>query len=997
MQRRAAKVILGRWWVAGMAASVLLAGCGGGSEEAGSAQAGGVGAERTAAAAAAPSASATQVQALVASGKKAPAAHERLRKRPARDAEIGAAYSSGFLVSELPEGVSAVQADVVSLQDPAPASLPKLALNGALSWTPTAADAGKHVFMARIWFSDGKVAEKLFSVMVGRWQPLLNAGLSASAPQACSSPQGICAEIANLSRAAAKSAHVTVDEFPMGGYVFRLLKKVTGELLAHEIRFRVNQPAVLALPAQAAVPNDVSKALVQQKIVEVSRASVAPEELLGPADALSTLTKTIKRWSGLHLQFYNPDGGGISIPSDDDLIVTASGDDVLIAYFCNKAIDFVVAASLHGACNSAATCTQHTTAKPPVLLIHGFNMGCELGGGEGTYGQTDQFVKNNLGVAVFEFKWNTCMRFSEAATLLGSAAKQVEKLTGVAPVVMAHSFGGVVASMYLKGKAVAPVWNTTTELLEDQPRRYAANGLGSISQLITVGSPLSGIANKPYTWASAKTSLTQGRDSGDLTIKVCQQITCKEAGMYFGDVFTFGPFYSNGVNLAKDVWRGFDIYAAPGGAIKAIQSVKYPTTVAVTTLVGDRLGQGVAGYKPTTRACDFGDGLISVAGQAVMPSDLFPVGANPYKTTTRCAGGGSGELRNSNFEDGYIASRSDAAVRYRFLRSAASIRLADGSKTVDVLLRFGHTGGIGGLSNSGSPVIEPTPQVVKTTNGTESVNAYLVFGELADMAVTGNLQANWNVDYVTRDDIYAKRYDAGTYLPINVQHPVARVLLDIYNPTNPPAPTGKLPDTGITATQCYAAGSDALVDCSSAAAKALNSSQDGMLGRDVSTPSNANGKLGFAYTKIAADGSVLPPSSSTWACVKDQLTGLMWEVKTADGSLRDVNKTYTNYGDGRSGDASAFVAAVNAAGLCGKTDWRLPTVDELQGLVDYGVAYNSGRPTIDETFFPNTAQWVYWTSSPLVGGSNYAWYVDFSSGLVYHSGRGNDSHVRLVR
>lgn len=235
-----------------------------------------------------------------------------------------------------------------------------------------------------------------------------------------------------------------------------------------------------------------------------------------------------------------------------------------------------------------------------------------------------------------------------------------------------------------------------------------------------------------------------------------------------------------------------------------------------------------------------------------------------------------------------------------------------------------------------------------------------------------------------------------------------------------PAATGKLPDTGITASQCYAAGSDTLVSCTSAAAKALNPAQDGMTGRDVSRPSNADGKLGFSYTKIAANGSTLPASATTWDCVKDNITGLMWEVKTADGGLRDVNKTYTHYTsttaaqhvDGSKPtqaeiDAATntvgYVAAVNAAGLCGKTDWRLPTVDELQGLVDYGVDYTTGKPVIDETYFPNTAvdgdTWGgggYWASSPVAGDPEGAWSIGFNGGVVGKEFRYGIFHIRLV-
>jgi len=202
-----------------------------------------------------------------------------------------------------------------------------------------------------------------------------------------------------------------------------------------------------------------------------------------------------------------------------------------------------------------------------------------------------------------------------------------------------------------------------------------------------------------------------------------------------------------------------------------------------------------------------------------------------------------------------------------------------------------------------------------------------------------------------------------------------------------------LNDTGITASQCYQAGSDVLVACNSAGAIALNNAQDGMVGRDANSATNSNvdGLLGFSFTAV------------TGGCVLDNVTGLMWEVKTNDGGLRDWNKTYTNYSAtynpsnsyGTATDTSGFVTAVNATNLCGHSDWRLPTADELQSIVDYGVAYPG--PTIDTTWFPNTQGSLFWSASPYVGVSSNAWFVYFYDGYVNVYYRSNDYYVRLVR
>jgi Protein of unknown function (DUF1566) len=98
------------------------------------------------------------------------------------------------------------------------------------------------------------------------------------------------------------------------------------------------------------------------------------------------------------------------------------------------------------------------------------------------------------------------------------------------------------------------------------------------------------------------------------------------------------------------------------------------------------------------------------------------------------------------------------------------------------------------------------------------------------------------------------------------------------------------------------------------------------------------------------------------------------------------------------------VAAVNALRLCGFSDWRLPTSNELLSIVDYGVPYLWYGPplpaSINATWFPNTVDAVYWTETPFFTNATYVWSVQFGGGYT-DSGGGNGNRslpgrIRLV-
>ena len=212
-----------------------------------------------------------------------------------------------------------------------------------------------------------------------------------------------------------------------------------------------------------------------------------------------------------------------------------------------------------------------------------------------------------------------------------------------------------------------------------------------------------------------------------------------------------------------------------------------------------------------------------------------------------------------------------------------------------------------------------------------------------------------------------------------------------------------LNDTGVTT---CANASGTTVSCTDAAAV---QGQDARYGRDAAAGTGAltkvgGGANGFDFTKIS-NGSATAPSRSLpataglgtgaddWGCTYDNTTGLMWEVKTTSGA-RSQNHIYSWYNtnaltnggavgyqnggscanSGRC-DTEKFAQDVNTVGMCGHSDWRMPTFRELNSLVRLGV-----NPTIDGGYFPNTVSYNFWSASPVASSPGSAWGIGFIGG-----------------
>ena len=237
------------------------------------------------------------------------------------------------------------------------------------------------------------------------------------------------------------------------------------------------------------------------------------------------------------------------------------------------------------------------------------------------------------------------------------------------------------------------------------------------------------------------------------------------------------------------------------------------------------------------------------------------------------------------------------------------------------------------------------------------------------------------------------------------------------------AQTNPVNDSGIDFCREHASGADTAISASTTCTPLpTHGGQDARYGRDAAAakgvlPKVGAGAKGFDYTKISHSGATLPASAvlgtgaGDWACTYDNHTGLMWEVKVDDAShLRHKDHTYSWYfsanshggpGVASSGacltagrcDTEKFAQDVNAVGLCGHNDWRLPTVQELYNLADRG----SATGAIDFDYFPYTPAMQFWSASPMARVAGNAWTVRFLDGANGWTSRGGALRVRLVR
>lgn len=151
------------------------------------------------------------------------------------------------------------------------------------------------------------------------------------------------------------------------------------------------------------------------------------------------------------------------------------------------------------------------------------------------------------------------------------------------------------------------------------------------------------------------------------------------------------------------------------------------------------------------------------------------------------------------------------------------------------------------------------------------------------------------------------------------------------------------------------------------------------LERDLLFKTTAPAPLtGERFVRLGTDGKPTLDAQDEWAAALDRKTGLIWSadvIGSKDGMPWAEAKT-----------------AVAGIKLLGKSDWRLPTIQELLSIVDY----ERFDPAVDTQYFKGPFGFT-WSSTVAKSPSGCAWGVDLDDGDSNRYGQTYGLLVRAVR
>jgi chitinase len=221
----------------------------------------------------------------------------------------------------------------------------------------------------------------------------------------------------------------------------------------------------------------------------------------------------------------------------------------------------------------------------------------------------------------------------------------------------------------------------------------------------------------------------------------------------------------------------------------------------------------------------------------------------------------------------------------------------------------------------------------------------------------------------------------------------------------------RLNDTGVTTCGDYrsSGGGSNNLSCGTLAnpSTSVVIGQDGFYGHDVTDNDSSDGNKGFSFTKIDALGNEVAQSASSWSCIKDNRTGLIWEVKST-GGLQNVSHTYTwfldsvgeenggNCQDATTCDTEKYITQINQLNLCGSNRWRLPERKELSSWLDFSAFNNVNAYNLIFPNMPTGTSLQYWTASRSANDEAQAYMININDLTITPTPMTQSLLVRLV-
>lgn len=116
---------------------------------------------------------------------------------------------------------------------------------------------------------------------------------------------------------------------------------------------------------------------------------------------------------------------------------------------------------------------------------------------------------------------------------------------------------------------------------------------------------------------------------------------------------------------------------------------------------------------------------------------------------------------------------------------------------------------------------------------------------------------------------------------------------------------------------------------------------------------------GFKFKKLDEKGNILDDNSTSFSCVKDERTGLIWEIKSDDkqspsykfstfaidatqgikvAKIKALNNASCNNKNGLdSCKVSSYITYLNNKNYCGKNDWKVPSYMDYFNILDFSI------------------------------------------------------------